>query len=39
MKPGGTSGQPDEQELEAFLNKVAERLGTVFSNPVNLRSD
>jgi sugar/nucleoside kinase (ribokinase family) len=20
MKPGGTSGQPDEQELEAFLN-------------------
>ncbi len=22
MKPGGTSGQPDEQELEAFLNRL-----------------
>jgi len=22
MKPGGTSGQPDEQELEAFLNSL-----------------
>ena len=33
MKPGGTSGQPDQQELEAFLNKFQNVLEQCYRTP------